>query len=69
MVFTEAVLDTKVIDVLWYSAETKDEPIVYAKVSSKTKKMVSANLTSSVEYKVATSVSDTNDTIVIIITE
>lgn len=68
MVFTEAVLDTKVIDCVCL-AETKDEPIVYAKVSSKTKKMVSANLTSSVEYKVATSVSDTNDTIVIIITE
>lgn len=68
-VSTEAVLDTKVIDVFLYSAESKDEPIAYAKISSKTKKIVFANLTSSAAYKVAASVNDTNDAIVLIITD
>ena len=69
VVSTDDALDTTVIEVFLYSAESKDEPIAFAKISSNTKKAVFTNLTSSAAYKVAASISGTNDTIVLIITD
>lgn len=69
VVSTDDALDTTVIEVFLYSAESKDEPIAFAKISSNTKKAVFTNLTSSAAYKVAASISGTNDTFVLIITD
>lgn len=69
VVSTDAALDDAIIEVFLYSAESKDEPIAFAKISSETKKVVFANLTSSAAYKVAACGSGTSDTIVLIITE
>lgn len=69
VVSTDASLDDAIIEVFLYSAESKDEPIAFAKISSETKKVVFANLTSSAAYKVAACGSGTSDAIVLIITE
>ena len=69
VVSTDASLDDAIIEVFLYSAESKDEPIAFAKISSEKKKVVFANLTSSAAYKVAACGSGTSDAIVLIITE
>ena len=68
-VSAETVPGSATIDVFLYSAESADEPIAFATISSSSKRAVFENLTFSAAYKVGAAMSGTSDTVSLTISD